>query len=475
MATYNALRMKTLEYMYPYVCVVASPTGIGSLSIVDKYTISITKMSFRDLRNFTEMMRVLGYPRLISLSNFQQPNFPLVAEILVWLVKRFDNDANVPKEHSTEQERIALIRYAAEFMIKTVNIRLNPKKLYMADGHAVKELLKVTFLLYEAQLQSTNDLLQSDNETSVNFDITDRLSDLKATRQLASQLTINGATLYDLLGREVELREIRNSKVANQYDASEIEVAVKEVIQSTKKEIDETKTQIENVKDTEQNLDTRIERRQTELERNQKRLQTLRKVRPAFMEEFEKLQVELKTLYDDYLQKFRYLAYLEHLYEDAAKVEQERFERRQAATKKQLEQLRIDDANIDSIIEGNDSIFNTNLQNSLALGEGERKPSENANPDARKSARMNITQRRLYGSMSGRRQRGGAGGTIREPNGSVASSDSDSDLLIDNIDDDDDDDDLLNSVDPAMDDFNSKHNNEEKRAMSKVDHTDDEF
>lgn len=73
--------------------------------------------------DFTEMMRVLGYPRLISLSNFQYPNFPLIAEILVWLVKRFDNDANVPSGHSTEHERIALIRYAAEFMVCTNTIR----------------------------------------------------------------------------------------------------------------------------------------------------------------------------------------------------------------------------------------------------------------------------------------------------------------------------------------------------------------
>lgn len=72
----------------------------------------------------------------------------------------------------------------------------------------------------------------------------------------------------------------------------------------------------------------RIERRRAELDRNQKRLQTLKKVRPAFMEEFEKLEVELRSLYDDYLQKFRYLAYLEHLHEDAVKAEQERFERR---------------------------------------------------------------------------------------------------------------------------------------------------
>ena len=47
-------------------------------------------MSFRDMRNFTEMMRALGYPRLISMENFRQPNFSLVAEILAWLVKQYD-------------------------------------------------------------------------------------------------------------------------------------------------------------------------------------------------------------------------------------------------------------------------------------------------------------------------------------------------------------------------------------------------
>ena len=46
-------------------------------------------MSYRDLRSLTEMMRALGYPRLISLENFRQPNFQLVAEMLSWLVKRY--------------------------------------------------------------------------------------------------------------------------------------------------------------------------------------------------------------------------------------------------------------------------------------------------------------------------------------------------------------------------------------------------
>lgn len=79
----------------------------------------VYKFSFVD---FTEMMRFLGYPRLISLSNFRVPNFPLVAEILVWLEKRFDPDADIPTDHNTEDDRVAIIRRAAEFMVKIAYI-----------------------------------------------------------------------------------------------------------------------------------------------------------------------------------------------------------------------------------------------------------------------------------------------------------------------------------------------------------------
>ena len=45
-------------------------------------------MSYRELRNFKEIMCTLGYPRLISIENFKQPHFELVADILVWLCRR---------------------------------------------------------------------------------------------------------------------------------------------------------------------------------------------------------------------------------------------------------------------------------------------------------------------------------------------------------------------------------------------------
>ncbi|XP_014296882.1 clusterin-associated protein 1 [Microplitis demolitor] len=445
-------------------------------------------MSCRDLRNFTETMRFLGYPRLISLSNFRVPNFSLVAEILVWLIHRFDPDSDMTAEYETVEDRVSIIRRSAEFIAIKTNIKLNTKKLYQADGHAVHELLKIATALYEAQNKNAEDEIMSGEILNpLVIDITDELSELKNTRQMASQLTVSGASLFDLLGREVQLREIRNSKAARQFDTSQIEVAFKDVIESMKKDIDDTRRQIDNVKETEQNLETKIERRQMELERNKKRLLTLRKVRPAFMEEFEKLEVELRLVYENYLQKCRYLAYLEHLYEDMTKVEQEKFEQRQAATKRQLEQLRGEDASFESIMEGNDSIFTNNIRSTLNLDETERDLDKNdqgqvqAGEITGRASRVQLNQRRLYGTMSGR-PRG-----LRESNDSIGSlDDSDSDLLIDgDLDDDEEDDDIdIENVRGNLLSTVTSHEiaasldlkgNTEKRSISKAGHVDEDF
>ena len=68
--------------------------------------------------DFAEMMRALGYPRLISLENFRNPNFPLVAEVLIWLAKRYEPSADPPTEIETEQERVMFVRSMAQFMVR---------------------------------------------------------------------------------------------------------------------------------------------------------------------------------------------------------------------------------------------------------------------------------------------------------------------------------------------------------------------
>ncbi|XP_067912818.1 clusterin-associated protein 1 homolog isoform X2 [Heterodontus francisci] len=285
-------------------------------------------MSFRDLRNFTEMMRALGYPRLISMENFRAPNFPLVAEILIWLVKRYEPQTDIPTDVDTEQDRVFFIKAVAQFMATKAHIKLNTKKLYQADGYSVKELLKITAVLYNAMKTKRMDRSENTEEDSskFKFDLGSKISDLKTARQLASVITSKGATVFDLLGKEVDLREMRTAAIARPLEINETEKALRAGIKEIIEHVQKTKDMLNNVASDEANLEAKIEKKKMELERSKKRLQTLQSVRPAFMDEYEKIEEELQKQYETYVEKFRNLCYLEQQLEDLHRMEQERFE-----------------------------------------------------------------------------------------------------------------------------------------------------
>ncbi|XP_034387572.1 clusterin-associated protein 1 homolog isoform X2 [Cyclopterus lumpus] len=285
-------------------------------------------MSFRDLRNFTEMMRALGYPRLISMENFRTPNFTLVAEILIWLVKRYEPQMDIPTDVDTESDRIFFIKAVAQFMATKAHIKLNTKRLYQADGYAVKEMLKITSVLYSAmktKQMAIGDRTDEDN-SKFKFDLGSRISDLKAARQLASEVTSKGASLYDLLGKEVDLREMRTASIARPLEINETEKALRAAIKQVLESVEKTKDMLSNVVSDETSLDAKIEKKKQEQERNQKRLQTLQSVRPAFMDEYEKIEEDLQKQYETFVQKFRNLCFLESQLDEYHRMEQERFE-----------------------------------------------------------------------------------------------------------------------------------------------------
>lgn len=355
-------------------------------------------MSFKDLRCFTEMMRALGYPRLISLENFRYPNFTLVAEILQWLVKRYDPNAELPDDIDTEQDRVIFIKSIVQFMAVKAYIKLNAKKLYMADGYAVKELLKITSLLYEAMKTKTeNDLESIDDDSHLNhsFDISSKSNDLKMTRHLATEITTKGAVLYDLLLKEMDLRDKRSVVLSKQLDLTEIEQGIRNATKSLEDEIEKTNTMIENIAADEANLEAKIEKRKMDLERNQKRLQTLKSVRPAFMDEYERLELELEDLYKTYVMKFTWLAYLEQQLEELERLEQELVLQREEITKRMVEKLRQEDllrseesGNLDDFLIVNDPSANTPRE-------------KHKRPQPAPSSVRRDTHRRVYGSMSG--------------------------------------------------------------------------
>ncbi|CAB1312290.1 unnamed protein product [Coregonus sp. 'balchen'] len=257
------------------------------------------------------MMRALGYPRLISMENFRTPNFTLVAEILIWLVKRYEPQMDIPSDVDTETDRIFFIKAVAQFMATKAHIKVNTKRLYQADGYAVKEMLKITSVLYSAMKtkeMASGDKVEEDN-SKFKFDLGSKIADLKAARQLASEITSKGASLYDLLGKEVDLREMRTAAISRPLEINETEKALRAAIKEVLESVDKTKDMLNNVSSDETSLESKMEKKKQELERNQKRLQTLQ-----------------SKQYETYVEKFRNLSFLEQQLEDYHRLEQERFE-----------------------------------------------------------------------------------------------------------------------------------------------------
>ena len=100
------------------------------------------------MRKLCEMMRRIGYNRIISLDSFKKPNFELVAEILDWLASRFDPHAEIPDTLETERHRVSFMRAVCGLFTTKARIKISPINLYYADYHAVPELLKIATLLY---------------------------------------------------------------------------------------------------------------------------------------------------------------------------------------------------------------------------------------------------------------------------------------------------------------------------------------
>ncbi|WAQ96728.1 CLUA1-like protein [Mya arenaria] len=362
-------------------------------------------MSYRDLRNFTEMMRGLGYVRLISMENFRNPNFPLVAEVLKWLVKRYDPSADIPSDTDTEQDRVIFIKSVAEFMATKAHIKLNTKKLYQADGYAVKELLKVTSVLYNAMktnITENDDSTGDDENTSITFDISSRISELKEARRLASEITSKGAGLYDLLGKEVDLREQRTMVIARQLEINDVESSLGASIKAVENEIRKTLHMLDNVASDEANLEAKIEKKRNELERNQKRLQTLQSVRPAYMDEYEKLEEDLQKLYDAYLIRFRNQAYLESQLEEYNRVEQDKSEETESKLNEMAMKLKSEEKQ---------SLF---LDNRGEDEDESETDSEEDDEDAENQDRPNARRNRPTAAGTGGRVQGNMMGNISE-------------------------------------------------------------
>ena len=183
-------------------------------------------MSYRELRNFKEILTVLGYPRLISIENFKTPHFELVADILIWLCQRYDKNMEILDTITTEHDRVAFLKSVAEQLLTKARVKLNLKNLYASNGFAVRELLKVATLLYDAHRNASGDAEEGEGDAAATADggPGHKFTDVKATRRLASDITKYGIRLYELLGTHAEAKEMAARALGRNHDLSLIHI-----------------------------------------------------------------------------------------------------------------------------------------------------------------------------------------------------------------------------------------------------------
>uniref|UniRef100_A0A914LRZ2 Uncharacterized protein n=1 Tax=Meloidogyne incognita TaxID=6306 RepID=A0A914LRZ2_MELIC len=241
-------------------------------------------MSFHELKEFTEILRSLGFPRLVSNENFRFPNFPLMAEILEWTVKKFEPNIRLPKQMDSEQERVLFVKSVVLSLLQKAHVKLNPKNVYQSDCHAVREILPVLKMLYKSL--KTHNLLKSENNVGINKEESTQINflrsqvnlkrqELRQTVSTAGELPKIGANLYQLLRDEGFSKEMRNKALGQSLNTSKIENEIKEKISDAEFKINEFKKRLENITNDEVELAKKIERRKRELEQLQKRLAKL--------------------------------------------------------------------------------------------------------------------------------------------------------------------------------------------------------
>lgn len=127
---------------------------------------------------------------------------------------------------------------------------------------------------------------------------------------------------------------------------ADIEKSVKSSVESLKKQLKETTAAFENLQADEANLVSKIEKKKQEFERAEKRLKSLQGVRPAYMDEYERIERELVGIYETYMEKFRNLAYLENQLDDFNKEEQDRLVETEESLKRMQNRLREEELNL---------------------------------------------------------------------------------------------------------------------------------
>ena len=179
-------------------------------------------MSYREIKQFTEIIRTLGYPSPVGIDSFDTPNFSLMASLLQWLSTLYDPDIVIIPDLSSEAGRVEFIKSTVQQMAIRSGLRLNPRKLYLADRSAVRELLKIAAPIYRGI-------------TTVNSNVTEKpgksasesvLPNAQKISKLSASIPKHSVELFDELDKELMIREERTKILSTMPPLEDVEKSV---------------------------------------------------------------------------------------------------------------------------------------------------------------------------------------------------------------------------------------------------------
>lgn len=118
--------------------------------------------------------------------------------------RRYDPLVRIQDKIETEQNRVEFLQAVVKAVARGAHISMKPRNLYHADGRAVKEMLKLTRVMYDslrvawAEQDGFGDD-REDEDIDHSAELTARAEELGQLRQLSRDITEAGARLYDLL------------------------------------------------------------------------------------------------------------------------------------------------------------------------------------------------------------------------------------------------------------------------------------
>mmetsp|Transcript_34157 Transcript_34157/g.71907 ORF Transcript_34157/g.71907 Transcript_34157/m.71907 type:complete len:324 (+) Transcript_34157:231-1202(+) len=267
--------------------------------------------------SLTETLRYLQYPHSLSVNSFRTPNFELVAGILCWMLQRLDPTIPIHDRIETEDDKVTLLNGIAAELATKMNLYVDTKNLYAADGRAAKELFKLANVLSEASTLA-DEVSSSEEE----FQPEATLQAAEKARSLVSEITEVSARLNGLLKdegdyskeRAIALQFLNSVADISENDGLEqdhIESHIARILESTSAAVERLNKQCKILISNQRGMEEKIRKKTIDLERISKRLESLKHVRPAYMDEYEQLEEELQVEYERYVVRLRNVDYLE--------------------------------------------------------------------------------------------------------------------------------------------------------------------